>query len=240
MSTAENDKTSWPMGFLVNENVSGPGQDWIEKFSGIPASWVSDCIGRSVGTLGLNTYHNDVGLTVCGRAITVTVRPGDNLLLQKAIDMAGPGDIIVVDGGADRTQALIGGNMRATALRRKITAFIIDGAIRDLVDWAEGGIGIWARAHTHRGPGKEGPGKINVPISCAGMSVMPGDLIVADADGAVAIPVEELSRVWELVQKQREKEDKARKANIAGTADPERYNATLRAKGCPIPLPDQN
>ena len=129
--------------------------------------------------------------------------------------------------------------MHATVVRRKITGLIIDGAVRDLSDLAAGGTAVWARAHTHRGPSKEGPGKINVPISCAGMSVMPGDLIVADADGAVAVPVEELPRVWELVQLQKQKEDKARAANIAGTADPERYNATLRAKGCPIPLPSQ-
>lgn len=225
---------AWPAGFLIRDNVRGPGHAWIERFNTIPTSWVSDCVGRSLGTQRLNIYHANVGLIACGRAITVLVRPGDNLMLQKALDMAEAGDIIVVDGGADVSQALIGGNMRATAIRKGLPGLVIDGAVRDLADWREEGIGIWARGHTHRGPSKEGPGKINVPITCAGMVVNPGDLIVADADGAIAISPSDLVALWPQIERQRDKEATARKTNIAGTPDPERFNAVLRAKGCPI------
>jgi RraA family protein len=162
------------------------------------------------------------------------VRPGDNLMIHKAISMAAPGDVIVVDGGGDLTQALIGGLMRTTAMTRRIAGFVIHGAIRDLAEWAEGGIAVYATGHTHRGPSKDGPGEVNVPIACAGMAVAPGDLILGDADGVLAIPAAELPALLPRVRAHAAKEDRIRAENSAGTSDPERFNSILRAKGCPV------
>jgi regulator of RNase E activity RraA len=171
---------------------------------------------------------------MCGPAVTVRVRPGDNLMIHKALMMVQPGDVLVIDGGADVTQALVGGLMRTTCVAKKLAGLVIDGAVRDLCEWAEDGMPIFARAHTHRGPSKDGPGEINIPIACAGMAVMPGDLIVGDADGVIAIPAAEAAQMLERSRAHLVREAKIRADNAAGKSDPERFDATLRAKGLPV------
>ncbi|WP_321882144.1 RraA family protein [Paraburkholderia bannensis] len=228
------DRAGWPAGFFVGQRTLVPSAAQIEAFRSVPVAHAGDCMGRSTGAYGLTAYHHSVTLTMCGPAITVRVRPGDNMMIHKAIELAQPGDVIVVDGGGDLTQALIGGLMRTSALTKKIGGFVIDGAIRDLAEWAEGGVPVYARGHTFRGPSKEGPGEVNVPIACAGMVVNPGDLILGDADGVIAVPVDRLDTLLPLVRAHADKEDTIRATNAAGTADPERFNALLRKKGCPV------
>jgi regulator of RNase E activity RraA len=207
---------------------------WIEKFRNVPTSWVSDSLGRSVGTYGLNSYHGDLSLMMVGRAYTIRIRPGDNLMIHKALQLVEKGDVIVIDGGGDVCQSLIGGNILTTAVFKGVAGFVIDGAVRDLVDLAKGALPVWARGHTHRGPSKDGPGEINVPISCGGMIVHPGDLVIGDADGVLAVRPGELEALWPIVEKQREKEAKLAKSNAIGDVDPERFDSILRAKGCPV------
>jgi regulator of RNase E activity RraA len=191
-------------------------------------------MGRSVGAIGLRPYHGDLRTILCGPALTVRVRPGDNLLVHKALFMSQPGDVIVVDGGGDVTQALVGGLMRTTAIARRLGGFVLDGAARDIVEWAGGGMPIFARGHTHRGPSKEGPGEINVPIACAGLAVNPGDLIIGDADGVIAVPADQLAALLPAVQAHLAKEAQSREINQRGAADPERIDAMLRARGVPV------
>ena len=124
--------------------------------------------------------------------------------------------------------------MRTTCVARKLAGLVIDGAIRDLCEWAEEGMPIFARGHTHRGPSKDGPGEINVPVSCAGMAVLPGDLIVGDADGVIAVPAADAAEVLQRSQAHLVKEAAIRASNREGTADPERFDAVLRAKGLPV------
>lgn len=224
----------WPPGYRIVERGASIPAELIEAFRSVPVAAAGDCMGRSIGAMGLHAYHGNLKTVLCGQAITVRIRPGDNLMIHKAMMMAQPGDVIVIDGGADTTQALVGGLMRTTALTRRLAGFVIDGAIRDLVEWAEGGVAIFARGHTHRGPSKEGPGEINVPIACAGLAVMPGDLILGDADGVIAIPAAELAALLPRVQAHLIRETGIRATNAAGTADPERFNAVLRAKGMPV------
>ncbi|MGP4131741.1 hypothetical protein OJE16_19160 [Pantoea tagorei] len=97
-----------------------------------------------------------------------------------------------------------------------------------------GGVALWARGNTLRGPSKEGPGEINVTIQCAGLVVSPGDLIVADADGVISIPVAQLASLLPRVREHQQREARIRETNRQGSADPERFNAILRAKGCPL------
>lgn len=232
--TADEKPVEWPMGYRINPKPPALDGALVAAFSAVPTAHASDCMGRSVGALGLDAYHGDLSKNLCGPAITVRVRPGDNLMIHKAIAMADPGDVIVIDGSGDLTQALIGGLMRTSALKRGIAGFIVNGAIRDVAEWQEGGIAVFARGRVHRGPSKDGPGEVNVPISCAGMAVSPGDLILADADGVVAIPAGSLATLLPLVRAHAAKENKIRASNAAGTSDPERFNALLREKGCPI------
>jgi regulator of RNase E activity RraA len=124
--------------------------------------------------------------------------------------------------------------MRTTCVARKLAGLVIDGAIRDIGEWAEDGMPIFARGHTHRGPSKDGPGEINVPVACAGLVVLPGDLVVGDADGVIAIPPAEAADVLQRCRAHLRKEAKIRAENAAGTSDPERFDAALRAKGLPV------
>ncbi len=227
-------RSEWPAGYFIGPRDNVPDAATVEAFSRLPVPNIGDTMGRSVGALGLQPYHADNKVVLCGPAITVKVRPGDNLMIHKAIEMAQPGDVIVVDGSGDVTQALIGGLMRTSALTKKIAGFVIDGAIRDLNEWAEGGIAVYAKGNTLRGPSKDGPGQVNIPISCAGLLVNPGDLIVADVDGVIAIPYEELEHLLPKVQKHAQREEEIRAHNASGTTDPERFNSLLRAKGCPV------
>jgi regulator of RNase E activity RraA len=155
-------------------------------------------------------------------------------MIHKALTMAEPGDVIVIDGDGDPTQALVGGLMRTTALAAGLGGFVIDGAIRDIAEWAEGLIPVYARSHTHRGPTKDGPGEINVPISCAGLVVHPGDLILGDPDGVIAIAASELATLLPAVKAHLKKEEGIRAANLTGRPDSERFDAILRSKGCPV------
>ena len=111
---------------------------------------------------------------------------------------------------------------------------MIGGALRDRLEWAKGGLPVIALGHTHRGPNKEGPGEVNVPVACAGLAVMPGDLMLGDADGVIAIPAAEAVRALQRAELHLAKEVRIQTSNLAGTSDPERFNAVLRAKGLPV------
>ena len=225
---------NWPQGYRINPRVEGPARDLVEAFRSVPVAVAGDCMGRSVGAVGLKSYHGDIKTVLCGPAITVRVRPGDNLMIHKAMFMAAPGDVIVVDGAGDLTQALMGGLMRTSAIAKGIGGFVLDGAVRDTAEWAEGGMPMFAKGHTHRGPSKDGPGEVNVPIACAGLAVQPGDLILGDADGVIAIPAADVAALLPQVHAHLAKEAKMRETNRKGAADPERFDAMLRAKGVPV------
>ncbi|MBS3020471.1 Regulator of ribonuclease activity A [Comamonas sp. PE63] len=229
-----NSAKQWPAGYRINPRVPGPEAEVVEAFKSIPVAAIGDSMSRNVGTLGLRQYHARLDAVLCGPAVTVRVRPGDNLMIHKALMMVQPGDVLVIDGGGDVSQALVGGLMRTTCVARKLAGLVIDGAIRDLCEWAEEGMPIFARGHTHRGPSKDGPGEINVPVSCAGMAVLPGDLIVGDADGVIAVPAADAAEILQRSRAHLVKEAAIRESNREGTADPERFDAVLRAKGLPV------
>ena len=229
-----NARSSWPAGFYIGERQNTLSPELVEAFRTIPVAVAGDCMGRISGTCGLQRYHQDINISICGPAITVKVRPGDNLMIHKALEQAQAGDVVVIDGGGDVTQALIGGLIRTTALRKQIAGFVVDGAIRDLAEWADGQVPVFAKAHTHRGPDKSGPGEVNVPIACSGMVVNPGDLLLADSDGALAITPAQAPDVLVRAQAHLKKEDTIRENNAAGTSDPERFNSILRKLGCPL------
>ncbi|MGJ7515172.1 RraA family protein [Pseudomonas baetica] len=225
---------NWPTGYRINPRVDALNASLIEAFRAIPVAVAGDCMGRSIGSRGLRVYHGDLSLKMCGPAFTLRVRPGDNLMVHKALMMVQPGDVLVIDGGGDVSQAVIGGLVRTTALRVKLGGIVIDGAVRDLEELAEGVLPVFAIGHTHRGPSKDGPGEINVPIACAGLCVLPGDLVLGDADGVIAIPFLEAEELLPKTLAHLEREASIRETNRLGTADPERFDALLRSKGLPV------
>jgi regulator of RNase E activity RraA len=224
----------WPAGYRINPRVESLSAELIEAFREIPVAVAGDCMGRCIGARGLSIYHGDLSLKLCGPAFTLRVRPGDNLMVHKALMMVQPGDVLVIDGGGDVSQAVIGGLVRTTALRVKLGGIVIDGAVRDLEELAEGVIPVFAAGHTHRGPSKDGPGEINVPIACAGLCVLPGDLVLGDADGVISIPAQDAAALLPKTLAHLDREAAIRETNRLGTADPERFDSLLRGKGLPV------
>ena len=157
--------------------------------------------------------------------------PGDNLLVHKALDTAQKGDVIVVDAGGVLENAIIGELMMSRARQRGVAGIVIWGAIRDSAEIAAGTYPVYAAGVTHRGPYKNGPGEINVPINMGGMAVNPGDIVVGDADGLVAIPQDQAERVLKSAQGILAKETAAMKEIEAGTVDRSWVDKALREKG---------
>jgi len=168
----------------VSPSVPKVAPSLIDAFKLAPTSVISDNLERLAGVVGLQPFHRSGRMA--GTAFTVRTRPGDNLAIHHALQLVGPGDVIVVDGQGDETRALIGEIMRDIALRRGAAGFVIDGAIRDVAAFRASDFPCFARAVIHRGPYKTGPGVINAPVSIGGAVISPGDIIVGDEDGVVS------------------------------------------------------
>ncbi len=227
-----NSNQAWPIGYMIGHMAEPISTTWREKFATMPSSIISDCLGRNIGALGLKPYHGFKPM--CGTALTVRVRPGDNLMILKALQLARPGDVLVIDGGGDLSRAVIGGLMRAMAIRAGVTGVVVNGALRDRDEWQEGSLPIYALGCVHRGPSSDGSGEINVPISCAGLVVNPGDLVIGDADGVVAVGPAELAALHERCQQLLMRENEIRQGIASSSLDPDRFDALLRQKGCPL------
>jgi regulator of RNase E activity RraA len=156
----------------------------------IPVSALSDNMHRNTGTVGLHPYHRPVRLTMAGTAVTARSRCGDNLTYLRALEFCRPGDVLLIDAGGDLNNAVVGGILSFYAASIGVVGVVIDGAIRDVAEIREREFPVYARGVTHRGPYKDGPGEINVTVSVGGMVVNPGDIVVGDQDGLLAIPQE--------------------------------------------------
>jgi 4-hydroxy-4-methyl-2-oxoglutarate aldolase len=166
----------------------------VTEASRFQASILADVGGRR-GTLGGRIQPLTKSMKVAGPAFTVEVRPGDNLMIHAALNLAKPGDVIVVDGKGDLSCALTGALMAAHAQKAGIAGFVIDAAVRDTEDCAKGSFPIFAAGCNPNGPLKNSGGRINWPVSLAGTTVNPGDLIVGDADGVVVVPRETAAEI---------------------------------------------
>ena len=220
-----------PTGFRILPRAASADPALLERLRKLPVSNVSDNLQRHCGA-ALTPMHR--GGLLAGTAFTVKTRPGDNLMVHKAIDMAAPGDVIVVDAGGALDHAIIGELMAGWAEKRGLAGFVIDGAIRDSDILAESDFPVYAAGITHRGPYKDGPGEINVAVSVAGMVVHPGDLVIGDADGVLAIRPQDAERVVAAAEAQNRKEQAAMEAIAAGNWDRRWVDETLRVRGCEL------
>jgi regulator of RNase E activity RraA len=176
----------------------------VAEYRGVATSIISDNLSRLPGATGILPYHK--GGHMIGTALTVKTRAGDNLAIHAALKIARAGDIIVVDGGGDISQALIGEIILTHAQSLGVAGFIIDGAIRDVGAIRASDLPCYARGVTHRGPYKFGPGAVNVSVSIGGLVINPGDLIVGDEDGIVALAPAVAAQLLPGVRAQEENE----------------------------------
>ena len=198
--------------FAVHSTPAAAPPEMLAAFQKVATPHISDNLQRLSGIVGLRRFHRQRKLV--GTAITVKTRPGDNLLIYKALMEAAPGHVLVVDGGGDTTNALVGELIMLYAQQRGCTGIVIDGAIRDAAAFHDADFPCHARAAIHRGPYKNGPGAVNVPVCVGGQVVHPGDMVVGDEDGIVTFSQAEAPRLLEAVA-QTERLEAAIKAEIA-------------------------
>ncbi len=219
------------IGFRILPSPPRADAALLKRLAALPVSNVSDNMARGTGA-GIEPFHRSGKMV--GTAFTVRTRPGDNLMVHKAIDMAAPGDVIVVDAGGALENAIIGELMSGWAEKRGVAGIVIDGAIRDSETLSEGDFPVYAAGVTHRGPWKDGPGEINVPVSIGGMVVNPGDLVAGDHDGVIAISPEDAERVIAAAEAQYKRERAALAAIAAGDWDRKWVDEALKARGCDL------
>lgn len=203
----------------------------VQAFKGLPVANISDAMARMTAA-GSRLRPMHKGGYLAGPALTVKTRPGDNLMIHKALMIAQAGDVIVVDGGGDLTNALFGEIMVATAIRKGVAGIVLNGAVRDMDEIGRGEFPVYAAGVTHRGPYKDGPGEINVPIAIDGMVVNPGDLVVGDADGLLCVPHDNAEAILASTLQKGEAEKVMLAEIAAGTLDTAWVDATLKRLGC--------
>jgi regulator of RNase E activity RraA len=169
-----------------NPSAAPVAPDILSALREIPVAALSDNMHRNIGSTGLHPYHRPVARTMAGTAVTARSRGGDNLTYLRALEFCRPGDVLVIDAGGDLNNAVVGGILSFYAAHIGVVGVVIDGAIRDVAEVRAREFPVYARGVTHRGPYKDGPGEINVPVSVGGMVVNPGDIVVGDQDGLMA------------------------------------------------------
>jgi regulator of RNase E activity RraA len=220
-----------PTGFRILKRERAISPELVAAFATLPVANISDCMSRmTAGGPRLRPMHK--GGVMAGPAFTVKSRPGDNLMVHKAIDLAAAGDVIVVDAGGDLTNAIIGELMLAQMVKKRLGGIVINGAIRDSTAIAAQPFPVYAAGVTHRGPYKDGPGEINVPVAFDGMIVAPGDLIIGDEDGLLAVAIDEAEAILAATRAKHAAEEKQMAAIEAGTADRSWVDASLKRLGC--------
>ncbi len=218
-------------GFRIRQSVTRPAKELVAAFAAIPAANIGDNMNR-ICCMNSRILPMNSG-RLCGTAFTLKVRAGDNLLLHKAIDMAQPGDVIVVDAQGERSYAITGELMINWCRRRGLSGLIVDGCIRDIAAIREmTDFPVYAVGVTPNGPLKEGGGEINFPVVCGGLVVNPGDIVVGDADGVVVISPEDAPAVLRLALAQNDKEAQIMESIQDLAWDRAWVDTALKAKGC--------
>ena len=219
------------IGNRILEMENRPSQTLVNQFKDVVTPHIGDNMARLYGTKELTPLNHSK--RVVGVAYTVKTRPGDNLLVHKAIASASAGDVIVVDGSGDTSQALAGELMKMQAELRGIVGFVFDAAVRDVEAFADPSseFGCFARGISHRGPYKDGPGEIGVPVSIGGMVVHHGDIIIGDADGVIAIRPQDAEDMLAKVRVTASNEEGYIETYKSGDYDRSWIDEALRSKG---------
>jgi 4-hydroxy-4-methyl-2-oxoglutarate aldolase len=205
--------------------------DVVQRACKFAASILADVAGRR-GTVDGRIAPLSPAMRLAGPAFTIEVRPGDNLMIHAAMSMAKPGDVLVIDGKGDRTCALMGSIMINACRKLGLAGVVIDAAVRDTEELRELGFPVYAVGSNPNGPTKNVPGRINWPVSCGGVAVRPGDLLVGDADGVVVIEREKAASLLEAAEK-KVADERARLDDIAAGRNlkPKWLDGALRTAG---------
>jgi regulator of RNase E activity RraA len=215
--------------------------DIIREFDRVPASLVQQAAGYQAAILAdvagrRGALHGRIralrpDMKVAGTALTVEVRPGDNLMIHAAISLARPGDVLVVDGKGDQTAALMGTIMMTACRQLGIAGVVIDGAVRDSLEIEEMEFPVFSVGTNPNGPTKLVPGRIGHPVTVGGVTVHAGDFILGDADGVVVVERDRLASLLPLAAKKVKDEAERIAAIRQGDTAAKWLDAALRAAG---------
>lgn len=195
------------IGCKIIYDITRPPKSLVAQFQGMPVANIDDNMGRIAAVDAAIVPFNKSPLL--GTAFTVRMPAGDNLMFHKAMDLAQPGDVIMIDVGGGVERSIFGELMVSYCRARGIAGIVCDGAIRDaeglskLTDFA-----VYAKGVTPNGPYKNGPGEINVPVVIGGKLVKPGDIIVGDEDGVIIIDPADAERLAAATRETMAKEAK--------------------------------
>jgi len=220
-----------PTGFKIHPRTRTVDAATVERFKAIAVANISDSMSRMVHA-GPRLRPMHAGGVLCGVALTVRTRPGDNLMVHAALNRARPGDVLVIDAGGDLTNALMGELMLAHAQAIGVAGVVLNGAVRDSGWIRANALPVYAAGITHRGPYKDGPGEMNVPVALDGMVIAPGDLVVGDEDGVVCVPFDQVEAVYAAANAKQQGEAKTMAAIRAGTVDRSWVERALEKAGC--------
>ena len=192
-------------GCKIITDFKRPEKALVEQFRDIPVANIDDCMNRIAAVCPQIRPLNHSKLL--GTAFTIKVPEGDNLMFHKAMDMAKPGDVIMIDAGGDINRAIFGGLMAAYCKVRNLAGIVVDGSVRDVEELSQiEDFPIYARGITPNGPYKNGPGEINAPICIGGIVVFPGDIVVGDQDGVIVIRPEDAAQIAQAAREILQKE----------------------------------
>lgn len=222
-------------GFRIRMDFPRLDAPLMKRFQEYEVPEISDALNR--------LYALDAGIVcqtnkhhrLCGAACTVQVFPGDNLMLHKALDVAKPNDIVVVGAhGVRGMNAVLGDVICTKAKHRGIAGFVVDGLVRDLPGIEPLDFPVFARGTTPVGPLHRGPGEINYAISCGGVVVNPGDVVVADTSGIVLIPRESAKDILRLLDAQKAHQETYLEAVRKGEFSNAWVDELLEQQECPV------
>ena len=196
----------------IEHDVERPDREVVEAFEAVPSTIVSDVTGNVGLTMDSGIRPAYEGVEMAGTAITVKAAPGDNLIIHRAITMAEPGDVLVVDCDGYTDVGHVGELMCTSCRANGLAGLVIDGGYRDSREIAEMEFPVYGRGVNPQGPLKQDPGSVNVTISCGGVSVDPGDIVVGDDDGLAVIPGDGAERVLERAREKLDAERTTREA----------------------------
>jgi regulator of RNase E activity RraA len=174
--------------------------DIVQQAAQFQAAILADVAGRR-GALHGRISALRPAMKVAGTALTVEVRPGDNLMIHAAMSLAQPGDVLVIDGKGDQTSALMGTIMITACRKLGIAGVVVDGAVRDSLEIEEIGFPVFSVGTNPNGPTKSVGGRIGHPVSVGGVTVHPGDFIIGDADGVVVVERDKIASLVPLAHK---------------------------------------
>ncbi|WP_432725807.1 RraA family protein [Variovorax sp. W6] len=204
--------------------------DLVREASAFQPAILADVAGRR-GALHGRIQALRQRMKLAGSALTVEVRPGDNLMIHAAIALAKPGDVLVIDGKGDQSAALMGTIMMNACRQVGIAGVVIDGAVRDSVEIDEMGFPVFSVGTNPNGPTKLASGRIGHPVSVGGVAVRPGDLVVGDADGVVVVEREKVETLLQAARKKVEDEAARIEAIKQGNTAAKWLDSALRNAG---------